>query len=109
MSDDDTTSSSASTPKLILLKFLHPRELQNLLPITFFPEPHSIVRLFAVFRVIEAQEIEMEGIDAYGDFEMEVSRVMGGIRSCGGGIKCGHGGIKVAEVGGVRVFGGRDG
>lgn len=105
MSDDNT----ASTSKLILLKFLHPRELQNLLPITFVPEPHKIVRLFAVFRVIGAREIETEGIDAYGNFEMEVSRVMGGIGSCGGGIRCGHEGIKVAEVGGVRVFGSRDG
>lgn len=109
MSDNNITSNPASTPKSILLKFLHPRKLQNLLPITIIPEPHRIVRLFAVFRVIEAQEIETEGIDACGDFEMEVSRVMGGIGSCGGGIKCGHGGIRVAEVGGVRVFGGRDG
>lgn len=109
MTDYNPTNSLTSTPKLILLKFLHPRELQNLLPMAFAPEPHRIVRLFTVFRVIEAQELDAEGIYTYGDFEMEVSRVVGDIGTCGGGINCGHGGIKVSEVGGVRVFGDQDG
>lgn len=72
------------------------------------PAPHRTVRLFAVFRVVEQWEINAEGIDAYGDFEMEVSRVVGDVAGCGGGFDCGHSGIKVAEVGGVRVFGDQD-
>lgn len=106
--DYNLASASIGTPKLVLLKFLHPQELQNLLPMSFTPEPHRIVRLFAVFRVIEQQEIDAGGIGAHGDFEMEVSRVVGDIGSCGGGFNCGHRGINVAEVGGVRVFGDQD-
>lgn len=93
------------TPKLVLLKFLHPRDLRNLLPLAITPEPHRTVRLFAVFRVVEPKEMVVEGIDPCGDFETEVDRVLGGIGSCGGGWNCGHRGFKVAEVGGVRVFG----
>lgn len=67
------------------------------------------MRLFAVFRVIEQQELNAEGINPCGDFETEVDRVLGGIGSCGGGWNCGHRGFKVTEVGGVRVFRNNDG
>lgn len=103
ISDCGPTNTSISPPKLILLKFLHPQELQNYLPMSFLPTPHRTVRLFAVFSVIERQEIDVEGIDAYGDFETEVSRVVGNIGSCGRGHNCGHSGINVAEVGGEGV------
>lgn len=66
------------------------------------------MRIFAVFRVVEQRELDAEGIDPCGDLEMEVDRVLGGIGSCGGGWDCGHRGFKVAEVGGVRVFGSDD-
>lgn len=66
---------------------------------SFLPTPHRAVRLFAVFRIIERQEIDAESIDANRDFGVEVSRVVGNIGSYGREHSCGHRGINVAEGG----------
>ena len=96
-------------PRSLLLKFLYPRELRTLLPLGVTPEPHRTVRIFPIFRAVDAVEMEAEDIVPNADFETEVERVLGGMGSCGGGWNCGHRGFKVAEVGGVRVFGPPDG
>ncbi|KAG0131949.1 hypothetical protein HOY82DRAFT_313913 [Tuber indicum] len=96
-------------PKSLLIKFLYPRELRTLLPLSITPEPHRTVRIFPIFRVVDAGEMEAEEIVPGADFETEIEKVLGGLGSCGGGWNCGHRGYKVAEVGGVRVFGPPDG
>ncbi|PWW76720.1 hypothetical protein C7212DRAFT_344190 [Tuber magnatum] len=96
-------------PKSLLIKFLYPRELRTLLPLRITPEPHRTVRIFAIFRAVDEEEMETEDIAPGADFETEVEKVLGGMGSCGGGWNCGHRGFKVAEVGGIRVFGPPDG
>ncbi|CUS15364.1 unnamed protein product [Tuber aestivum] len=96
-------------PKSLLIKFLYPPELRALLPLSVTPEPHRTVRIFPIFRAVDAEEMEAEDIVPSADFETEVEKVLGGMGSCGGGWNCGHRGFKVAEVGGVRIFGPPDG
>jgi hypothetical protein len=93
-----------TTQTVVLLKFLSPGELRDLLPLAISPKPHGIVRVFAVFRVLTPQEMWREGIVPSAVLKRQVDIVLEGAKVCA--RECGHHGacFRVFELGGARVL-----
>ncbi|KAL7274827.1 hypothetical protein RUND412_002258 [Rhizina undulata] len=103
----DRLAAGSTGGSSILMKFLHPKELEELLPVAVTPRPDRLIRVFVVFRVVTAEELEREGVVPLGVLEQEVEILTSGGGACGGGRDCGHGGcFRVFEVGGCQVLGG---
>jgi hypothetical protein len=89
-----------TTQTLILVKFLAPRELRELLPVTICPRPDRLVRVFAVFTVLTKTEMEKEGIVPRAVLKRQVDTVLDGGKVGGNEDGC----FRVFELGGARVF-----
>ncbi|KAA8902958.1 hypothetical protein FN846DRAFT_891338 [Sphaerosporella brunnea] len=106
---DSLRSACHPADKVIVVKFLTPKEMRTFLPLTIDPYPDWIVRVFAVFRVLPKREVKERAIRCEARFARQVEVVMDKQAACKGGDECVHGEGAACfggfELGGARALG----